>query len=410
MAPVAELLAAIDARQQELSGEMVEHALEMERLEADIATKRGDKSESAQSEVRELLKKKESLQQGSRTLQGAIEVLANAAAKAKRASELGVVSWASVHEGKISISTFVRERLQENPDILNGLRRECGGGELTFKDGVLRFAGDKAILPALQEALSRIESAFEAFVACDDAETLRFLDTRGEFKRIATKHSVEVTVESGAGVRVSGVVQGAQKAEDAIRGLLKGSYDIDLPKNLFQAAKVKARDAEAETGAIIEICRSGGWAGAGRICLRGEEFCVNDAQEVMQAWLDDKEGCTSDWISAGSEITEWPPATLQEFRGDLDHLGSKFGVIVKDTSAPGELEVRGPPDNVSAAGKELQMILDFYKKAQKDAQAKAKAKPAKAKAKPKAVAKQGPENEDDGWGSAPVAEPPPGTW
>jgi len=273
------------------------------------------------------------------------------------------------------------------------------------KSGVLHYAGSKESLARLKEALAALESNFETAVACDDPTTLRLMDSRGEFTRISTKHGVEIS-KGDAGVRVTGPPAAAEKAASLLKFIFQGREDLDCPKSLVGAAKAKAKDVEADTAALVEVLRTGGHAGGGVICIRGDEECVDQAAELLRAWLDEKEGATSEFVDVNPPVASWPPQLLAQLRGDLRILEQNKHVAVKDGAleSVGRLELRGPPAAVGDAAKELQMILAFYKG---ECSKEASAAKAKAKAKPKA--KPTPADEDD-WGAAPVAEPPPCSW
>jgi len=223
-------------------------------------------------------------------------------------------------------------------------------------------------------------------------------DARGELTRLATKHRVSFVVE-GASVRLTGLKQEADKMGSMLRFLMLGREDLDCPKKLVVQAKARAKDVEAETGALIDVLRTGGWEDGGSVCIRGGDECVAEAAEQMQAWLDEVEGASSLFVDVGDLASSMDGATLDEFRNDVWTLGGRFGVAAKDRIASkGQLELRGPEKAVAEGKGELKMVLDFYKQKAADAQ--------KAQAKAKAAAKPAPEEDD--WGAAPMAEPPPG--
>jgi len=406
MAPLQALLEAAEGRGVELEACRVQQKGQLDDLEAEIAAKRSEKSIAAQNAVRELLKKREGLEKDSGNLKRACEVLTRAVEKLHRASRLGLSDPAALHEEKITLSGFAKSRLCDGDgatEAVEQLRRASGGAELEVKSGMLHYAGSKESLARLKAALSALESNFETAVACDDPTTLRLMDSRGEFTRISTKHGVEIS-KGDAGVRVTGPPAAAEKVASLLKFIFEGREDLDCPKSLVGSAKAKAKDVEAETASLVEVLRTGGCGGGGVICIRGDEECVDQAAELLRGWLDEKEGAASQFVDVSPPIASWSPQLIAQFRGDLRILVQNKRVAVKDGALEpaGRLELRGPSGPVGDAAKELQMILDFYKgECSKEASA------AKAKTKPKA--KPQPAEEDD-WGAAPMAEPPPCSW
>lgn len=399
MAPLASVLAAAEARLAQLQEEFARHREELQGLDAEIAAKREEKTIAARGEVSALLKKKEACQKDAKALTGACSIVEKAVAKVQRTADLGLEDWASVHEEKIKISDFAKGRLQENLDVLVGLKKACGGG-LTFKDGVLTFAGSKEAIPKLQAALSALESDFEAWVESDDETSMRLAEARGELKRLAKKHDVTVERDGKSKwIRVAGPQQAAEKAVKTLKSVLEGKQDLDCPKNLIRDAKALIDDVEPETGCMAEVLSKGGWGGGGKICIRGDPQSVREATDKVREWLDEKEGATSVFRDLNKEISGWVGLDENQFWSDIGQMASNFGVCSKDPG-DGQLELRGAPDAVKAAEKELQQILSFYKEKCKGNEKQAK-KQAKA---------QEPAPDEDDWGAAPAAEPAPCAW
>jgi len=236
------------------------------------------------------------------------------------------------------------------------LKKICGGAELTVQGSSIHFVGNKDVIGQLQTALIALESGYEEWLDTDDEDTLSLIEVRGELTRLAKKHGVEVSRE-GQWVHISGSAQGAKKVSASIKGMMSGKQDINCPKKLTGAAKAKSKDVEPETGAIVEVQRAGGWDDMGIIYIRGEVECVSQAGEIMQAWLDEREGLKSEFIDVSNE----PANSCDTFSGDLAQMGQWFGVTVRGPKSCGTLELRGPPQKVSDARGELNRMLSFYK-------------------------------------------------
>lgn len=368
-------------------------------LDAEIAAKREERSIAAQNEVRELLKQKETKLKEAKTLTGALSLIGKAVAKLQRAAELGLDDWMAVHTEKVKLSAFLRRKLEEDPKALQGLRGACGSGELELKDGSLEFCGDKASMPKLKAALEDLEANYETDVEIDDEDTFSLLDSRDEIGSLAKRHQVNIS-RAGARLTISGPVKTADKVADLLTALLAGKADLDCPKNLTGAAKAKVKEVESETGAVIGVFNHGGWDGGGIIYVRGVEQSVEDATTTLRAWLDEREGAISELVNTGEDSARWAAPLLDKFKNDAQMMGQKFGIAVKQTSNTVELELRGSPDVVVQAGKELAMIIDFYRKEQAKADAEAQAQ----------QKAEEPVEEEDEWGAAPVAEPTPAAW
>lgn len=390
---------AAKSRISELEKTQEEQKASTDSLDAEIVAKREERSIAAQNEVRELLKQKETKLKEAKTLAGALSLIGKAVVKLQRAAELGLDDWMSVHTEKVKLSAFLRKKLEEDPKALQGLRGACGSGELELKDGSLEFCGDKASLPKLKAALEDLEANYETSIEIDDEDTFSLLDSRDEIGSIAKRHQVNIS-RAGTRLTISGLVKTADKVADLIKFLLAGKADLDCPKNLTGAATAKVKEVETETGAIIAVYREGGWGGGGIIYVRGLEHSVEDATTALRAWLDEREGAVSEFVNIGEDSARWAAPLFDKFRNDAQMLGQKFGIAVKQRSNTGELELRGLPDAVAQAGKELGMIIDFYRKeeAKGDAEAQAHQKA------------EEPVEEEDAWGAAPMAEPTPAAW
>jgi len=399
MAPLPTLLEAAKSRVSELEKTQDEQKAGVDSLDAEIAAKREERSIAAQNEVRELLKQKETKLKEAKTLAGALSLIGKAIVKLQRAVELGLDDWMSVHTEKVKLSAFLRKKLEEDPKALQGLRGACGSGELALKDGSLEFCGDKASLPKLKAALEDLEANYETGIEIDDEDTFSLLDSRDEIGSVAKRHQVNIS-RAGTRLTISGPVISADKVADLINALLAGKADLDCPQNLTGAAIAKAKEVEAETGAVIAVYRQGGRGGGGIIYVRGLEHSVEDATTALRAWLDEREGAVSEFVSIGEDSARWAASLLDKFRNDAQMMGQKFGIAVKQASNTGELELRGLPDAVAQAGKELAMIIDFYRnehaKGEAETQAQQKA--------------EEPVEEEDAWGAAPMAEPTPAAW
>jgi len=393
MAPLPTLLDAAQCRVKALETAQEEQKVSMESLEADIAAKRAERSISAQGQVRELLKQKETKMQETKTVAGALSLVGRAVAKLQRAVELGLDDWTAVHAEKVKLSAFLQKKLEGEPKALQDLRKACGA-ELELKDGTLEFCGDKAVMPKLKAALEDLEANYQTWIEIDDVDTFALLDYRDEIGSLAKRHEVNIS-RDGSWLGVSGPMKAAAKATDLIKPLLSGKADLDCPRNLTGAAKAKAKEVESETGATIAVENSGGWGGGGIIYVRGIDKCVEEAATALRAWLDEREGATSEFVNLAQDSANWTAPLFDKFLNDTQMMSQKFGIAVKQTTT-GELELRGSPDTVAQAGKELAMMVDFYRKEQAKSEAQVKVE-------------QPPEPEDD-WGAAPVAEPTPAAW
>eukprot|EP00747_Dinoflagellata_sp_TGD_P166743 gnl/TRDRNA2_/TRDRNA2_190011_c0_seq1.p1 gnl/TRDRNA2_/TRDRNA2_190011_c0~~gnl/TRDRNA2_/TRDRNA2_190011_c0_seq1.p1 ORF type:complete len:375 (+),score=115.25 gnl/TRDRNA2_/TRDRNA2_190011_c0_seq1:29-1126(+) len=358
---LAALRQAAEARAAELHEAKAQGKVELESLESEIAVKKEERSIAAQEAVRTLQKKRETLQKDLKSLDGACAVVEKAVARISRAVELGCADWKSIHEEKVKVSEYVKERLEGSGQdaLLKALRAKCQG-ELSVKAGALHFAGDKAELPKLQAALEALESAQveQAWVEGEE-DTLKLFEARGELARLAKRHAVEVGIEGGS-IWISGPPKGTAATADMLKSMLEYSEDVDVPKALIGAAKAKAKEVEPLTGAFVEVGREG-WGGGGTIWIRGAEDCVKDAAAQLREWLDAKEGAVSEFVDVSKQTAGWTAPIYDQFRNDLGMMGQKFGIAVK-TRDEGQLEVRGPADAVKAGKAELKMILDFYMK------------------------------------------------
>lgn len=400
MAPVAALLQAAQARSASLERTQLEQKADMESLEAEITAKRDERSIAAQETVRELLKRKEVAMRDARALVGALSLVGRAVTKLERASDLGLEDWAALHTEKMKLSGFAWKKLQEDPKSLESLRKACVGAGLVVKEGHLEFAGDRALVPKLKAALEALDANYETWIEIEDRDTFKLLDERDEIGSLARRSQVDIS-QDGNWLLISGPPKAADTAAELIKSLLSAKEDLDCPKNLVGPAKAKAKEVESETGAVIAVDRSGGWCGGGVIYIRGLEQSVEEATTAFRAWLDEREGAISEFVDTAEDCQQLNSLLFDQFRNDTSMMAEKFGIAVKQTT-PGKLELRGLPDAVVAANKELLMILGFYRKEQAKAAAEAEAR-AKAEEAPP------PEPEDD-WGAAPTAEPVPGAW
>mmetsp|Transcript_90454 Transcript_90454/g.281168 ORF Transcript_90454/g.281168 Transcript_90454/m.281168 type:complete len:397 (+) Transcript_90454:74-1264(+) len=389
MAPLAALLDATAGRSADLDAESSAMGAELAALDREIAERREEKTIAAQSAVKELLKTKEVLQKKARSLGTAAGHVRLALAKLQKAQAVGLQDWKEFREEKLALSAFALAQLQDAA-VMARLKAACGGGMVTVEGNTLAFAGGCKVVPAVKKALELVESSYSASVEVE-AETLRFLESRGELRRIAEKHSVSISVEEGH-VHVTGVVEGARSAEKAVKWLLTGKASLACPRELIGAAKAQAKELEAETGALLEVLRSG--AGGGVVCIRGDVDCVREAEEQMRVWLDDREGAYSVFVEAAEALERLGPQKLEELRGDLAHFGSKFGIAALPVG--GRLELRGPAGGgwEAPARAELRQILDFY------APAPAAQGP-RGPQEPEQPAQAEPE---DAWGAAPEAD------
>lgn len=399
MAPLPSLLESARARSSDLEKAQQEQKTNIASLEAEIAAKREEKSIAGQEAVRDLLKKKEAATKESKQLAGALSLIGRAVAKLQKATELELSDWTRLHTEKLKLSGFAEKKLQEDPKALEGLRSKCGRSGLELKGDYLEFTGDKAVVAKLKQAVEDLEANYEIGVDIDDDDTFKLLDSRDEIGSLVKRHQVNMSQE-GTRLIISGPPKSAEKVADMIKAMMAGKEDLDCPKNLVGAAKGKAKDVETESGAIIAVWNVGGWNGSGVIYIRGLPDCVQEASDAFRVWLDEREGCTSEFVEVDSG--SWAPSLADQFKNDSQMMGQKFGVAVKPTSVTSRLELRGLPDAVAAANKEMQMILEFYQKEQ--------AKVEKQKAAEEAEAAVPAEEPEDEWGAAPVAEPAPAAW
>eukprot|EP00929_Paragymnodinium_shiwhaense_P030324 TRINITY_DN17203_c0_g1_i1.p1 TRINITY_DN17203_c0_g1~~TRINITY_DN17203_c0_g1_i1.p1 ORF type:complete len:408 (+),score=179.97 TRINITY_DN17203_c0_g1_i1:93-1316(+) len=407
MVALAELLSAAEARNDALLAKKESTQADADALDATIAAKRAEKSIAAMNEVKELMKKKESMQKEVKTIAAACALVEKAVAKLNGAKKMGLSDWASVHESKVKPSEFALKRLQSDPKALETLRKAVPGASISFADKEIAFAGSKDDLPKLNDALTALEGDYEEVVEADDEDTVALLENRGEFSSLAKRKGVTIT-RQGTSIRVSGPPAAAQAAVTTVKGILSGKADMDCPKQLFGAAKAVAKDVEAETGALIEVWKTGGWNGGGMIYIRGIDDCVEQAREQIQTWLDEKEGAYSELVDISKDTKEWEAKDVDQFCNDLQMMSQKFGIAAKPQTAPGKFELRGPHAAVEPALKEFHMIVDFYRQASLKAKAQ-QAHAAKSKQKAEEAKKKQEEEEDD-WGAAPTAEPTPMSW
>lgn len=403
MAPLAKLVSAAEERAAKLAESQGKNVAELESVEAAIVEKSAEKSIAALDAVREMRKTKENLNQEIRVGATAISIVEKALAKLRLAEKLGLSRWDAVHEEAIQLSDFVRQKLTKDPAAIERLKVTCDAASLSLSDGALQFLGGKEGGAKLNEALEALAADYEERVDVEEADALDLFVKRGEFVGLAKRHGVTISRDGATSVRVVGPPKVVAIAASLVRGLFTGSADLDVPTKLVGAANTYAKDVEIETGAVVELGRTGGWGGGGVAWLRGVDTCVEEAREKMQAWLDEREGATSEFLGVIKDSAEWPAGTLSQFQNDLQMMGGKFGIVVKQREP---LEFRGPPDAVAGAVKEYSMILGFYEK--EHAKQRALASKAAAAAAASATAAAG--EADEGWGAAPVAEPTPSSW
>jgi len=395
MAPLAVLLAAASGRSESLGAEGAKLEEELAAVDKEVNDKRAEKTIAAQEAVKDLLKRREALQKKARLLEAAAGHVRLALAKLQRAQAAGLQDWRELREERLKLSDFAVQRLKEK-EAMAGLEAASGGGTLAVEGTALVFTGNAASLPALKAAVDALESGYSVNVEVE-ADMLRLLETRGELKRMGEKHGAELSSD-GNGVSIAGAVEGVKKAEKALKWLLSGKADLTCPRELFGACKAQAKDLEAATGALVEVVR-GGFGGGGIVHIRGNSECVQEAEEQLRNWLDEREGAYSAFVEIREAFAKLSPEELQQFNGDLGHFGRKFGISA--WAADGQIELRGPAggDWEAPARAELKQIVDFYAPP-----APAPKKEAtKAKAKPKAKAPE-PVEEEDGWGAAPEAD------
>jgi hypothetical protein len=395
MAPLPTLLEAAKARAAELETADKEKKEGMQELDKEIAAKREERSIAAQEAISALLKKKEIYMRESKTVAGAKSIVGKAIAKLQRAVDLGLDDWTQVHIEQVKISAFARKKLVD-PEELKALRGACGGSDLTLEDDGLEYSGSKENLGKLQEALLALESNYETWIECSDQATLRLFDSRGEIQSLAKRHTVDIQ-QDGNWIGISGPPAAADKAASMLQAMFEGVKDIDCPTKLVGAMKPKAKEVEIATGAIVDVQRQGGWNGGGVIYVRGMESCVLEACTQLQAWLDEREGVTTELVDFAEDSALWTAPLFEQFKGDTHMMAQKFSIAVKETQKAGELELRGPTQALEVAKKELLTMIAWYKEEQ-------------AKADAQIAAEASPEPEDDGWGDAPIAEPVVGAW
>lgn len=338
-----------------------------------------------------------------KNLTGAMALIGRAVAKLQRAVELGLDDWTAVHTEKFSITNFSRKKLEKNPQALEELKATCGGaGGLVLNEGSLEFIGDKALVPKLKAAVQALDADYETWIEIEDEDTFSLLDAREEIGSIAKRNQVKISRDA-SWLGITGAPKGADNAAQLLKSLLAGKEDLDCPKNLVRKAIARAKEVESETGAIIAVETLGGFGGGGVIYIRGLEECVSQATTAFRFWLDELEGFVSEFVSSAGASGQLAGHLFDQFRNDTQMMGQKFQVAVKQTSTLGQLEIRGLPEKVAEANKELEMILAFYRKEQAKFEAQAKAI-AKAEEPPPQA------EEDDEWGAAPTAEPVPGAW
>jgi len=389
MAPLPVLLDALKGRSGDLDLESASLNQELEEIDRDVAEKRATKTIAAQEAVKELLRRKEGLQKKARQLGAAAGHARLALARLQRAQAAGLQDWRELREERLGLSDFALRQCQD-PKAVAGLQAAGKGGTVALEGSKLLFTGSSTALAAVKQAIEALESSFSVVVELE-GDMLRLLETRGELKRIADKHGVEISTDA-RGISISGAVESARKAENAITWQLSGKADLNCPRDLIGATKAQAKELEPETGALIEVVR-GGFGGGGIVRIRGNTDCVQEAEEQMRAWLDQREGAYSAFVEAKEAMSKLTPDKVEQLSGDLVHFGRKFGIAATVDTA--HVELRGPAggDWEAPARAELRQILDFY----------APAAPEKAKAKAKAKEKPKPKD-DDVWGAAPEAE------
>jgi len=311
-----------------------------------------------------------------------------ALAKLEKAEAAGLQDWRELREERLALSDFALERCKD----ANALATLQGsGGTVAVEADKLVFTGSSKALSAVKQALEALESSFSTTMELE-ADILRLLETRGELKRLAEKHSLEISADAKS-VSIAGPKESVRKAEKAITSQLSGRADIPCPRDLVGATKAQAKDMEPATGALIEVVR-GGFGGGGIVRIRGNAECVQEAEEQMRAWLDQREGAYSAFVEVKESLAKLSPEKLEQLSGDLVHFGRKFGIAATVDGC--RVELRGPAGGEweVPARAELFQILDFYVPAPA---------PEKAKAKTKAKEKPKPQ-EEDAWGAAPEAE------
>lgn len=387
------LLQAVNIRKSILSSESSSITDDLAAIDQEIADKRAEKTIAAQNEVKDLLKKKETLMQRSKFLLNAAKHVQLAFAKLNAVEIAGLQDWQELVKERLKLSPFAKEQLDQK-SVMNKLHTVAGGGTLSIEGDFLVFAGASKFLDPLKKAVDALETSFSTSLEVE-AEFLRFLESRGELKRFTERHEAEFSAE-GSTLTISGSVANVRKAEKSVKFLTSGALDMPCPRNLVGAAKARAKEWEAETGTYIDVVR--GTAGSeSKLLVRGDAECVRDAEERVHAWLDESEGAYSAFVDISQALQRMEPGKVDTFSNDLGHLGNKFGILAR--LSQNRVELRGPQtgDWEKAARSELNMIVDFYAPPAKPTTAAA----AKQKSKAKPAEK---EPEDDTWGAAPEAE------
>lgn len=364
---------------------------ELSALEKEVVEKRAEKTIAAQNAVRELLKKKEALMKRSKVVDAAAEHVRQALVKLQRTKAAGLQDWRELEDEKLKLSDYAAELLRDKA-TLAGLKAASSGGTLSMDGANLTFVGSSSALLALKKALEELESSYSCSVEVEGT-LLRLFEGRSELKRFGDKHGVVMTAQDG-NVKISGPADKARKAEKAFRFNLTGKVDLPCPRDLSGAAKVQAKEVEADTGAYIEVVR-GGFGGGSIVHIRGGYECVSDAEEKMREWFDQREGAYSVFIDMTDVFKKLGPEKVQQFGTDLVQFGQKFRIAA--TTGELRVELRGVASGEweAPARAELQQIVDWYS-TQAEGAPKAKAKAAAAA---KAVVP-----DESGWGEAPEAE------